>query len=91
MDRATKGAARASRENKPFIYREYTPEQLKEALRKMYLIRQFEERAEESYMCGLIHGTMHLSIGQEAPPSGYACRWHCERCGNQPYVCRVFW
>lgn len=70
MDKTTKGAARVSRENKPFIYREYTPEQLKEALRKMYLIRQFEEGAEESYMRGLIHGTMHLSIGQEATAVG---------------------
>ena len=32
----------------------------------MYLIRRFEEGAEDSYMRGLIHGTMHLCIGQEA-------------------------
>jgi pyruvate dehydrogenase E1 component alpha subunit len=32
----------------------------------MYLIRRFEEGAEDSYARGLIHGTMHLSIGQEA-------------------------
>ncbi len=32
----------------------------------MYLIRRFEEGAEDSYTRGLIHGTMHLSIGQEA-------------------------
>ena len=44
--------------------------QLREALRKMYLIRRFEEGAEESYMRGLIHGTMHLSIGQEAVAVG---------------------
>ncbi|MEO0388768.1 MAG: thiamine pyrophosphate-dependent dehydrogenase E1 component subunit alpha, partial [Pseudomonadota bacterium] len=36
------------------------------ALRQMYLIRKFEEGAEASYMRGLVHGTMHLSIGQEA-------------------------
>ena len=36
----------------------------------MYLIRRFEEGAEESYMRGLIHGTMHLSIGQEASALG---------------------
>ena len=57
--------------NLPFIYREYSPEQLKGALRKMHLIRQFEEGAEESYMRGLIHGTMHLSIGQEASAMGF--------------------
>ena len=56
--------------NLPFIYREYSHEQLKQALRKMHLIRQFEEGAEESYMRGLIHGTMHLSIGQEASAMG---------------------
>ena len=36
----------------------------------MYLIRRFEEGAEDSYMRGLIHGTMHLSIGQEASAMG---------------------
>ncbi|MGB3501658.1 MAG: thiamine pyrophosphate-dependent dehydrogenase E1 component subunit alpha [Mesorhizobium sp.] len=56
--------------NLPFIYRQYAPEQLKESLRKMHLIRQFEEGAEQSYMRGLIHGTMHLSIGQEASAMG---------------------
>ena len=48
----------------------YDREQLKEALRRMYLIRRFEEGAEEAYMRGLIHGTMHLSIGQEASAVG---------------------
>ncbi len=60
------------RANLPFIYREYTPEQLRQALHKMCLIRRFEEGAEDSYMRGLIHGTMHLSIGQEASAVG-AC------------------
>ena len=49
---------------RPF-YSQHTPAQLKEALRRMYLIRRFEEMAEESYVRGLTHGTMHLSIGQE--------------------------
>ncbi len=40
------------------------------ALSKMHLIRKFEETAEASYMRGLIHGTMHLSIGQEASAVG---------------------
>ena len=40
------------------------------ALQKMHLIRKFEETAEASYMRGLIHGTMHLSIGQEASAVG---------------------
>lgn len=60
----------AARANLPFIYREYSPEQLRQVLHKMYLIRRFEEGAEECYMRGLIHGTMHLSIGQEASAMG---------------------
>jgi acetoin:2,6-dichlorophenolindophenol oxidoreductase subunit alpha len=47
-------------------------EQLRGYLRQMYLIRLFEEQAEQLYIRGLIHGTMHLSIGQEASAVG-AC------------------
>lgn len=54
---------------RPF-YQTHDAAQLKEALRKMHLIRRFEEGAEEAYMRGLIHGTMHLSIGQEASAVG---------------------
>jgi pyruvate dehydrogenase E1 component alpha subunit len=58
--------AQEGSDNRPFAIRTYTPETLREALKRMYLIRRFEEGAEQSYMRGLIHGTMHLSIGQEA-------------------------
>ena len=63
-------AARATKPNARPFYRTHSAEELKEALRKMYLIRRFEEGAEEAYMRGLIHGTMHLSIGQEASAVG---------------------
>jgi len=43
---------------------------LRDALCKMYLIRYFEEKAEALYAMGKIHGTMHLSIGQEASAVG---------------------
>ncbi|MCL4765981.1 MAG: thiamine pyrophosphate-dependent dehydrogenase E1 component subunit alpha [Hyphomicrobiaceae bacterium] len=43
---------------------------LRAALLKMHLIRRFEETAEDSYARGLVHGTMHLSIGQEASAVG---------------------
>jgi pyruvate dehydrogenase E1 component alpha subunit len=43
---------------------------LRDALTRMHVIRKFEETAEASYMRGLIHGTMHLSIGQEASAVG---------------------
>lgn len=45
-------------------------ETLREALFRMHLIRKFEETAEASYARGLVHGTMHLSIGQEASAVG---------------------
>jgi pyruvate dehydrogenase E1 component alpha subunit len=44
--------------------------QAAELLRRMVEIRAFEEQAEKSYMMGKIHGTMHLSIGQEASAVG---------------------
>ena len=54
---------------RPF-YQKHDKAALKQALRRMYLIRRFEEGAEDSYTRGLIHGTMHLSIGQEASAIG---------------------
>ena len=42
----------------------------RELLRQMYTIRAFEEKAEQLYMMGKIHGTMHLSIGEEASAAG---------------------
>lgn len=56
--------------NLPFAIENFSPDELRAALRKMYLIRRFEEGAEDCYTRGLIHGTMHLSIGQEASAVG---------------------
>jgi len=39
-------------------------------LKKMYEIRYFEEKAEALYIHGLVHGTMHLSVGQEGSAVG---------------------
>lgn len=39
-------------------------------LRTMWTIRRFEEAVDELFARGLMHGTMHLSIGQEAVPTG---------------------
>ncbi|MBL8165126.1 MAG: thiamine pyrophosphate-dependent dehydrogenase E1 component subunit alpha [Anaerolineae bacterium] len=46
------------------------PEFLKAMLQDMHTIRAFEERAEQLYGLGKVHGTMHLSIGQEATAVG---------------------
>ncbi|OXI72129.1 pyruvate dehydrogenase (acetyl-transferring) E1 component subunit alpha [Burkholderia sp. MS389] len=53
-------------EGMPEVYRHVSAQALRDALKKMQLVRRFEESAEQAYMRGLIHGTMHLSIGQEA-------------------------
>jgi pyruvate dehydrogenase E1 component alpha subunit len=50
-----------------------TKQQAEDYLLQMYQIRAFEEQAEKSYMAGKIHGTMHLSIGQEASAVGSIC------------------
>lgn len=42
----------------------------RDLLYKMVLTRTFEENAEEMYALGKVHGTMHLSIGQEAIAAG---------------------
>ncbi|WP_119390000.1 thiamine pyrophosphate-dependent dehydrogenase E1 component subunit alpha [Taklimakanibacter lacteus] len=68
MTRAVKEAAAVS--NLREFYRHFDGDALRDALRRMYLIRRFEEGAEEAYTRGLIHGTMHLSIGQEASAVG---------------------
>jgi pyruvate dehydrogenase E1 component alpha subunit len=47
-----------------------TEKDAREMLERMILIRAFEEKAEELYTLGRVHGTMHLSIGQEATAVG---------------------
>jgi pyruvate dehydrogenase E1 component alpha subunit len=56
--------------NGPAVYDRLSVDALREALRKMRLIRRFEESAEDAYIRGLSYGTMHLSIGQEATAVG---------------------
>ena len=47
-----------------------TRDQQTAMLRQMQLIRAFEEKADELFALGKVHGTMHLSIGQEAVAVG---------------------
>jgi len=47
-----------------------TRDQQTALLRQMHLIRAFEEKADELFALGKVHGTMHLSIGQEAVAVG---------------------
>jgi pyruvate dehydrogenase E1 component alpha subunit len=55
---------------KKSIPKDLKPSQLKEMLFQMYLIRAFEEKADALYARGKVHGTMHLSIGQEGAAVG---------------------
>jgi acetoin:2,6-dichlorophenolindophenol oxidoreductase subunit alpha len=48
----------------------YGVELLVEMYRRMFLIREFENRANELFLRGLMPGTIHLSHGQEATPVG---------------------
>jgi TPP-dependent pyruvate/acetoin dehydrogenase alpha subunit len=68
------------------------------ALCQMMLIRRFEDAAEVCYMRGSIHGTMHLSIGQEASAVGLCLELrrsdlitstHCGRCGARDQAAAV--
>jgi pyruvate dehydrogenase E1 component alpha subunit len=43
---------------------------LRDMLSKMQQIRAFEQKAEELFALGKVHGTMHLSIGQEGSAVG---------------------
>jgi TPP-dependent pyruvate/acetoin dehydrogenase alpha subunit len=47
-------------------------DRLRETLALMWRVRFFEEEAEELYNVGKVHGTFHLSIGQEAVPAGWS-------------------
>ncbi len=50
----------------------FPKEKAVELIDTMLLIRSFEENAEEMYAMGKVHGTMHLSIGQEGVAVGTA-------------------
>jgi acetoin:2,6-dichlorophenolindophenol oxidoreductase subunit alpha len=52
------------------LLKELPREKLAWMLQHMCEIRHFEEKAEDLYVRGLVHGTMHLSIGQEAGSVG---------------------
>ena len=52
------------------LLKELPVEKLDWMLARMCEIRHFEEKAEDLYIRGLVHGTMHLSIGMEAGSVG---------------------
>ena len=56
----------------PSLSNRLGPEDLQAALRLMVRIRRFETRAKELFLAGVIKGTAHSSVGQEAIAAG-AC------------------
>src|SRR3954453_9072779 len=46
------------------------PRTARSTLETMWRIRRFEEAVDDLFARGLMHGTMHLSIGQEASATG---------------------
>ena len=46
------------------------PDAAQQALQTMWTARRFEEAVDQLFARGLMHGTMHLSIGQEASATG---------------------
>lgn len=59
-----------SHEEQLHVLREFGEEKAKEMLATMWRIRAFEEKAKNLYALGQVHGTMHLSIGQEGSAVG---------------------
>ncbi len=57
-------------EKEKLLEGELTLQEAEKLLYLMVLTRAFEENAEEMYALGKVHGTMHLSIGQEAIAAG---------------------
>jgi TPP-dependent pyruvate/acetoin dehydrogenase alpha subunit len=47
-----------------------TGEEARDFLLTMWTIRRFEEAVDDLFARGLLHGTMHLSLGQEATAAG---------------------
>lgn len=59
----------------------HDPATAKRTLGTMWRIRLFEEAVDELFARGLMHGTMHLSIGQEASATGV-----CTAMGQGDYL-----
>ncbi|MGG4411874.1 thiamine pyrophosphate-dependent dehydrogenase E1 component subunit alpha [Niallia taxi] len=47
-----------------------TEQKLKDLYKEMWLIRYFDEKVDQFFAKGMIHGTTHLCVGQEASAAG---------------------
>lgn len=52
---------------------EISKDKLKEMYQKMLLVRKFEEKVAYFFSMGMVHGTTHLYIGEEATAIGACC------------------
>lgn len=67
---------------------EYSKELLAEMWKKLNLAREFETRVQWLFSMGLVHGTTHLGIGEEATVIDHAVEYG-KACKN-PSVDGVF-
>ena len=72
-NKSTNGIQKLSKKRSIKLLKSIGSEESLKILERMYTIRAFEEKAEQLYSLGKTHGTMHLSIGQEATSLG-ACK-----------------
>ena len=70
MTTATRSATKPILVLAPPQYETLSREARIEMLHRMWLMRAFEEKAEQIFAAGKLHGTMHLYIGQEASAVG---------------------
>ncbi|WP_047982680.1 thiamine pyrophosphate-dependent dehydrogenase E1 component subunit alpha [Ornithinibacillus contaminans] len=52
------------------VPKKVTDEKLLNLYKQMWLIRYFDEKVDEFFAKGMIHGTTHLAVGQEASAAG---------------------
>ncbi|NBJ68144.1 MULTISPECIES: thiamine pyrophosphate-dependent dehydrogenase E1 component subunit alpha [Clostridia] len=52
------------------LTKDFSEEKLIALYKEMWLIRYFDEKVDEFFAKGMIHGTTHLCVGQEASASG---------------------
>jgi len=52
---------------------EITRDKLQEMYKKMLLTRKFEEKVAYFFSMGMVHGTTHLYVGEEATATGVCC------------------
>jgi len=72
MSAGAKKRTKTSRKTSPPEFYDLPKKRLLDLLRKMWQIRLFEQKVDEFFQLGRLHGTCHLYVGEEAVATG-AC------------------